>query len=144
MSDAIDLGYPNFTFNEYQLVAGSTAIYPGRGSFLGLMYTVGKLAGEAGEVSENTFKALRDDAVAPVVTVYDDGPVFMHECHARFEQISDERREKLKLELGDVLWYIAMASQELGFSLSDIANANIKKLAARKAKGTLRGSGSER
>lgn len=40
-------------------------------------------------------------------------------------------REKMQLEIGDVLWYIAVLSDQLGFKLSEIADANTAKLKAR-------------
>jgi NTP pyrophosphatase (non-canonical NTP hydrolase) len=40
-------------------------------------------------------------------------------------------REKLKKELGDVLWYIAMLARARGLTLSEVADANIAKLRAR-------------
>lgn len=40
-------------------------------------------------------------------------------------------KEKLKLEIGDVLWYVAVLSNRLGFKLSDVAEANTAKLIAR-------------
>lgn len=39
--------------------------------------------------------------------------------------------EKLKLELGDVLWYVAMLAHINGLSLMEVANANIEKLQKR-------------
>ncbi len=43
--------------------------------------------------------------------------------------------EKLKLELGDVLWYIAGLAHVLGLSLPGVAKANIAKLQARYPEG---------
>ena len=40
-------------------------------------------------------------------------------------------RERLKLELGDVLWYIATITTTAGMTLEDVAIANIEKLKAR-------------
>lgn len=40
-------------------------------------------------------------------------------------------KEKFKKEIGDVLWYIAVLSHELGFALSEIAEDNTEKLRAR-------------
>lgn len=40
-------------------------------------------------------------------------------------------QDKLKREIGDVLWYIAMLSTTMGTTLSDIAELNIAKLMAR-------------
>lgn len=40
-------------------------------------------------------------------------------------------REKMAEELGDALWYVAVAAQGLGYSLRDIAVMNNRKLARR-------------
>jgi len=40
-------------------------------------------------------------------------------------------REQMTEELGDCMWYLALAAQLLGASLDDIAAANIAKLRAR-------------
>jgi NTP pyrophosphatase (non-canonical NTP hydrolase) len=39
--------------------------------------------------------------------------------------------ENLKEELGDILWYVALAAQILGTTMSDLAAANIAKLKLR-------------
>ncbi len=43
----------------------------------------------------------------------------------------DLDKEKVKKELGDVLWYVAAIAGALGLKLSDVANANIEKLRKR-------------
>lgn len=40
-------------------------------------------------------------------------------------------RERLQKELGDVLWYLAVAARELGYDLEDVARVNIAKLRQR-------------
>jgi len=40
-------------------------------------------------------------------------------------------RVNLVEELGDVLWYVAIACDVLGVSLEDVCNANLRKLKAR-------------
>jgi len=40
-------------------------------------------------------------------------------------------REKLKLELGDILWYIAVAADALNEPLSNIVEMNVQKLRKR-------------
>lgn len=110
------------TLNGYQHSAVATSIYPGKGTFAGVVYTALKLNGEAGEVAEKVGKIMRDEA----------------------SQLTDVRKAELKLELGDVLWYIANQAAELGFSLESIAQGNIDKLASRRARGTLGGSGDNR
>lgn len=120
--------------DEYQTRTADTAVYPGKGTPLGLIYCGLKLAGEAGEVAEKIGKAIRDDDMVPDVN---DGAVGWY-------AIREDRREALKGELGDVLWYIASAARELGYDLTDIAQSNLDKLAGRKERGTLSGSGDDR
>ena len=107
-------------FFEYQSLAQETADYPRIGDFC--IYPALGLCGEAGEVAEKIKKIFRDH----------DG-IF-----------SSDDVEGLKKELGDVLWYIAMLSTELGLSLDEVAQTNIDKLSSRKARGQLHGSGDER
>lgn len=108
--------------DEYQLACSETANYPGSGELLGLLYTSLGLAGEAGELCDKVKKVIRDSNM----------------------QLTDERREALVYELGDVLWYVARTAHELGFSLSDIAKRNIDKLASRKERGKISGDGDNR
>jgi len=115
-------------FNTYQEQAKSTAIYhkgiPFQKSDMGLIYTALGLAGEAGEVAEHSKKFIRDG-----IGTLEDFAV---------------RREAVKKELGDVLWYLAMHAHEWRLSLDEIAQANIEKLQSRKERGVLHGSGSDR
>jgi NTP pyrophosphatase (non-canonical NTP hydrolase) len=117
--------------DHYQQQAATTAVYPGQGGFLGLAYAALGLNGEAGECAEQVKKTWRDQGI--------DFDPRTQEVH-----ISDERHQKIRKELGDTLWYAAQVANELGESLSDIANENLHKLAARHAKGTLAGDGSDR
>ena len=109
-------------FDEYQRLAARTALYPGRGGETIAAYPALGLAGEAGEVCEKVKKAIRDDE----------------------GKITDDRRQALKKELGDVLWYVAALSSELDFSMSEIARNNVEKLADRKRRGAIRGQGDDR
>jgi len=94
-------------FEEYQAEASQTALYPRR--MENLEYPTLGLAGEAGEVA-NIVKKIQRDA----------GGV-----------ITDETREKLLDEVGDVLWYISACADELGLTLTEIAEYNVNKLAKR-------------
>lgn len=111
-----------FGLDSYQQAAIASAIYPGKGTFAGIVYTALKMNGEAGEIAEKIGKVMRDDASV----------------------LSQEKRAALLLELGDVLWYVAAQANELGYSLCEVANANIQKLASRSARGKLQGSGDDR
>ena len=106
------------TFTEYQAQSRTTAVYPGRDQG-NITYPALGLAGESGEVCEKIKKCIRDD-----------GGI-----------VTPERRALLAKELGDVLWYVAALSAELGLDLSQIAADNLAKLAARKANNRIHGDG---
>ena len=114
--------------NEYQKLALETARYPtvlmGGDHLIGIrwVYPAMKLAGEAGEVCEKFGKIIRDK----------DGA------------INERDREAVLLELGDVLWYVAILAYELHATLEDVAQLNIDKLRSRRERGVLGGSGDDR
>jgi NTP pyrophosphatase (non-canonical NTP hydrolase) len=108
------------TFKEYQEEARKTAIYPNLGS--NFIYPTLGLAGEAGEVAEKIKKVLRDNNGL----------------------VSEEKKQELTKELGDVLWYIANLSAELGLSMEDVALKNLEKLKSRQERNELHGSGDNR
>ncbi len=58
--------------------------------------------------------------------------------------ISDDDREALKSELGDVLWYLTQICTQLDLELADVAEANIAKLRSRQQRGKIRGDGDSR
>lgn len=105
--------------NEYQEKAAETAMYDDKYK---IIYPSLGLAGEAGEVSEKVKKMLRDDG----------------------GELSIERRAGLIKELGDVLWYLAILSRDLGVDLETVAQRNIHKLASRKKRGLIKGDGDNR
>jgi len=47
-----------------------------------------------------------------------------------------DNREHLIIELGDVMWYIAQATQALGVSMEQVLDGNIRKLSKRYPEGT--------
>lgn len=87
-----------------------------------IVYPTLGLANEAGEVAGKVKKIFRDK----------DGV------------ISEEDREALKHELGDVLWYLAQICTDLGLTLSDVAEANLHKVLSRLERNMRRGEGDDR
>ena len=106
--------------NSYQSAARKTATYPDVGR--NPIYPTLGLTGEAGEVAEKVKKVIRD----------------------REGVFDTDTREAIKLELGDVLWYVAQLSSELGYDLNAVAEANLQKLSSRAARGRIGGSGDQR
>lgn len=58
--------------------------------------------------------------------------------------ISEEDRQALKYELGDVLWYMAQIATELDISMQEVAEANLEKLFSRLERGQIKGEGDNR
>lgn len=125
--------------DEYQRIATKSAIYPGRGTPLGLDYVALKLNGESGEVAEHVGKAMRDEELIKVVEMFDDGSV-----RVMFGRLNGDRRENIIKEVGDVLWYLSAICNEIGINLSYAALENLIKLHDRTVRDTLRGSGDNR
>ncbi len=109
------------TLDEYQQQALTTASRTGD-DFKDMLHWVLGLNGEAGEVAEKLKKIIRDKQGV----------------------VSDEDKQQLAKEAGDVLWYLASFAHEIGYSLDDIASQNLEKLQSRKARGVLGGSGDNR
>lgn len=113
------------TFDEYQKAAQSTDLTPGKqGKILTISFMdkVLGLVGESGEFADHVKKILRDDKA----------------------KLTEEKRQLLIKELGDVLWYIALLAKHLDMSLQEIAKINIDKLQNRQKRQTLRGRGDNR
>ena len=113
----------DMTMAEYQARMSDTVIYKWP-----IIYPAMALFSEAGEVSGAISKMIRDNEVRFVGT----------------DVITDAQRANLCLEMGDVLWCLTALAQDLGLTLEMVAQANLEKLADRKARGKLKGSGDYR
>jgi NTP pyrophosphatase (non-canonical NTP hydrolase) len=107
-------------FEEYQKKSRETALYPNVGK--NFIYPTLGLAGEAGEVADKLKKTIRDDEGV----------------------LTEEKRQEVGKELGDVLWYVAQIASELDLSLDEVAQKNLDKLFSRKERGVIGGSGDNR
>ncbi len=116
----MDQEFTNLTLDDYQRLANFTLIYTNEE--LLFHYAALGLNGEAGEVAEHAKKSMRDDN----------------------HQITEERREQIVKELGDVLWYVALCCSALDLSMGDVAAINLAKLKSREQRGVLGGSGDNR
>jgi NTP pyrophosphatase (non-canonical NTP hydrolase) len=124
----------SLTLNEYQHQARTTAVYDFEHT--AVVYPTLGLVGEstevleaamrltigAGKLSEKVKKTLRDF----------DG------------EFSGERRRLVAEELGDVLWYAASLASDLGYTLEEVAEINLNKLADRRARNVISGEGDHR
>ena len=101
------------TLNDYQQGAMLTARWAHP---LMVTYPVLALAGEAGEVANEWKKVLRGDYNKP---------------DEEASQVPEAVVTKMVLELGDVLYYVAAAAHDLGYTLEDVARMNRQKLIER-------------
>lgn len=118
--------------NEYQKEAHTTADYPvpemikswsfQESDSMNYVYPALGLAEEAGEVAGKFAKAVRDN-----------GGV-----------IDEDRKAEIIKELGDVCWFVAEIATCLEIDMSLILQKNLDKLASRKARGVIHGSGDNR
>jgi NTP pyrophosphatase (non-canonical NTP hydrolase) len=106
------------TFDDYQKKALSTAIDEGSE----LEQRVLGLVGESGEIADKVKKWYRDQA----------------------GDMAKLDKKELAKELGDVLWYVAAFADFLGYSLDAVAQDNLAKLASRKDRKMIAGSGDNR
>ena len=115
-------------FNDYQNQAIQTDVAHNSTTkssrYNGYMEKALGLAGETGEVLEIIKKIIRDK-----------GGVF---------ETAPEDCEKLKKELGDVLWYLSAVAYYNDIKLEDIAKTNLEKLASRQRRDKIHGSGDDR
>jgi len=116
-------GIHEYTMNEYQADAASTMIYKWK-----VIYPALGLANEAGEVLGKIKKLIRDQDVTF------DG----------MDTIPAQKKAEICDELGDVLWYIAALSKDLGITMNEVAAMNNEKLQSRKIRGVIKGSGDKR
>lgn len=101
--------------NEYQKQAKKTAIFE---KDVALNYLTMGLCSEAGEVADKIAKSYRD------------------RLHYSYQEVAKE--------LGDVLWFVALMADYHNFTLEEIAQGNLDKLASRMERNAITGSGDNR
>lgn len=127
----------NLTLNEYQKRAMSTCM-PSCDNYA---YMILNLVGEVGEFASKVAKAVRKEQLK--VGWWEEGEEASENnliptgSFYEWDLIKDE----LKKEAGDILWQLSGLCKVMGWSLEDVAQQNLDKLAARKAAGTIDGNG---
>ncbi len=116
----------DMTFKDYQKIAITTELMERNAQLNAadpaFVAKLLGLVGEAGEVAEKFKKIIRD--------------------HGGI--VTNEDKQEIAKELGDVLWYVSALSDYLGISLEEVASLNLKKVLGRKARGKSHGSGDNR
>jgi NTP pyrophosphatase (non-canonical NTP hydrolase) len=130
----------NMTLNEYQKQAMTTCM-PSSENF---SYMFLNLVGEVGEFASKVAKAIRKGQCSigldsHIAEQYECGDSTSNDLWQFGGE--QERLEELKKEAGDVLWQLSGLCTVMGWSLEDVAQMNLDKLAARKQAGTIDGNG---
>lgn len=102
-------------FKEYEEFVAGMKVFPEK---YAIIYPTLGMVGEAGEVSEKVKKWLRGD--------------------------KELDKQELVKEVGDVLWYVTALALDLGYTLQDVAEANVQKLRDRRERGVVKGNGDNR
>ncbi len=108
-------------FNEYQKKALKTALYSGD-KFADLTHWILGTVEESGEIAARFKRIIRDQ----------DG------------KITATNKQEIAGEVGDVLWHLAVLSEELGIPFDQVAEQNLAKLADRHKRGKIKGKGDNR
>jgi len=114
--------------NEYQSEARLFAVNDD------LMHFTFGLLEEAGEAAGVLKRFHRGDEGYYAFTPSADNP----------RDLSYNARDKLIMELGDILWHVALIADNLGYSLAAVAELNLDKLQSRKQRDMIKGSGDDR
>ena len=115
------------TLNEYQRRAMTTCMV----SCDNQAYMLTGFVGEVGELCGKIAKAIRREKAA-LKDNYLVGAFTPQELH------------DIKSELGDCAWFIAGIANTMGWTLQNVCQDNLDKLASRKERGVINGDGDNR
>lgn len=117
--------------NKYQEQAMTTCM-PSSENF---SYMFLNLVGEVGEFASKVAKHIRKGHYSIMDSNIANG--------SNIDDLTEPQvaLDELKKEVGDILWQLSGLCTIMGWSLEDVAQMNLDKLAARKAVGTIDGNG---
>lgn len=125
--------------NDYQERAMTTCM-PSSNNF---SYMLLNLVGEVGEFASKIAKGIRKEKMQ--IGGFEDNDTFLkNELYFCEFPTCIEQEWELKKEAGDILWQLSGLCKVMGWSLEEVAQMNLDKLAARKAAGTIDGEGDNR
>ncbi len=119
------------TLNEYQERAMTTCMV----SCDNFAYMFINLIGEVGEFASKIAKAIRKDKA-----MIDFNQLITERALA----MTNEEVIELRKELGDCAWQLAGLCKVMGWTLEEVCEENLQKLASRKERGKIDGSGDNR
>lgn len=121
--------------NQYQKKAMETCMP----SCDNISYMMLNLVGEVGELASKVAKEIRKERME-----IDNNYLEWTILRPKDARERAEIFEGLLLEAGDCLWQLAGLCKVMGWSLEDVAQQNLDKLASRKERGVIDGNGDNR
>ena len=128
---------PNLSLNDYQNQAMTTCLPESDNLF----YMLANLIGEVGEFASKAGKHMRKGKLHITTTQRDEQGKILH---TQMWNISEEERNLMLSEIGDILWQTAGLAKVMGVTLEEVAEENLAKLASRKQRNVIAGNGDER
>ena len=125
--------------NDYQNKAMSTCMDSSRN----MSYMAMGLVSEVGEFAGKIAKAIRKRDVYIGNNDQDSDLLYTIGFMADPDRCC-EWESDLKHELGDILWFAAGIAEVMGWTLEEVAEENISKLASRQKRGVIDGNGDNR
>ena len=120
------------TLDEYQVKAMTTCMDSSKNP-LYMLFMIGE---EVGELQGKFSKAIRKGNIQ---FVYDE----LERVRGNYQDYA-EWDELVMKEIGDILWGLAGLCEVMGWSLEDVAQMNLDKLASRNQRGVIDGNGDNR
>lgn len=122
------------TLNEYQNKAMTTCM-PSSENF---SYMMLNLVGEVGEFASKIAKGIRKNKCQ--IGNIAGKPNILIPC-THIDAMTPKEMLEVRKEAGDILWQLSGVCKVMGWSLEEVAQENLDKLAARKEAGTIDGNG---
>ncbi len=116
------------TLNEYQAAAMTTCMPSCRNE----SYMLLNLVGEVGEFASKLAKKIRKSELS-----IDDNRLL-------WWSIPEDQYADLRKECGDIMWQLAGLCSVMGWTLEDVCQENLDKLASRQARNVIDGNGDNR
>ena len=120
------------TLNDYQDKAMTTCL----ASCKNEVYAINGLTAEVGEINDKIAKWVRKG-----IFRIDNNRLTYSTAD---EEVVNEYQEELALEVGDCLWFLALCSRQLGYTLEEVAQMNLDKLRDRAQRNVIIGNGDNR
>ena len=121
----------NLRLNQYQEKAMATCMATSANP----LYMLFMLGEEIGELQGKFSKAIRKGWISFV-----DNQILVHQDKVDVDEFATWL-DLVKKELGDILWGVAGVAHVMRWTLEDVGQGNLDKLAARKQAGTIDGKG---